>query len=180
MNQIDFNVGATLDEAYLVLQENAPCYGKFNCHILYSTDSLDDIYIRVTGKTKQEFDEYQRQQLEIHEKEEAEFKARIPKLIEEYKERARGIIPRESLELWDKVVPVRLGDLYHGMELDCWLDLISILNDESKSKDDRFKECLRLFIKQGHSGTSAWFVRSGLCRFHNLGRELADYIWNNS
>ena len=79
----------------------------------------------------------------------------------------------------DKIVPIRLQDLYHGMELDCWLDLIAVLNDESKSKEDRMKEGLQMFINQGHSGMSAGLVLSGLCRFHALGRELAEYIQNN-
>lgn len=179
MKRIEFGAGQGLDEAYQDLQKNAPCYGEFNGHTLYSTDNLDDIYIKVTRKTKQEFDQYLRQEQEDYERKEAEIKARIPKLTEEYRKRARGIIPQEHLEYWDKIVPIRLKDLYHGMELDCWLNLITVLNDESKSKEDRMKEGVQMFSNQGHSGMSAGLVLSGLCRFHTLGRELAEYIQNN-
>lgn len=179
MKRIEFGAGQGLDAAYQDLQKNAPCYGEFNGRTLYSTDGLDDIYINITRKTKQEFDEYLHQEREDYERKEAEFKACIPKLTEEYRERARGIIPQEHLEFWDKIIPIRLQDLYHGMELDCWLDLIAVLNDESKSKEDRMKEGLQMFINQGHSGMSAGLVLSSLCRFHALGRELAEYIQNN-
>lgn len=180
MKRIEFGLGQGLDAAYQDLQKDAPCYGVFNGRTLYSTDSLDDIYIKVTGKTKRLFDEYQRQEIENYEREENEFKARTPLLTEEYRKRARGIIPQEHLEFWDKIVPIRLQDLYHGMELDCWLDLIKVLNDESKSKEIRMKECLNIFINQGHSGMSAGLVCSGLCKFHALGRELTEYIRYNS
>lgn len=179
MKRIEFYAGQNLDAAYQDLQKNAPCYGEFNGKTLCSTDSLDDIYIKATGKTKQEHDEYVRQEHEKYEKREAEFKARIPKLTDEYMKRARGIIPQEHLEYWDKIVPIRLGDLYHGMELGCWFDLIAVLNDENKSKEDRLKECLQMFINQGHSGMSAGLVFSGLCKFHPIGRELVEYIKNN-
>lgn len=68
MKRIEFGAGQGLDAAYQDLQKNAPCYGEFNGRTLYSTDSLDDIYIKITRKTKQEFDEYLRQEREDYER----------------------------------------------------------------------------------------------------------------
>lgn len=58
MKKIEFYPGINLDKAYQELQDNAPCYGEFNEKTLYSTDSLDDVYVKVTGKSKVEHDEY--------------------------------------------------------------------------------------------------------------------------
>lgn len=176
MKKIEFYPGINLDKAYQELQENAPCYGEFNEKTLYSTDSLNDVYVKVTGKSKVEHDEYIRKIREEYERKEAEFKAKIPKLTADYRKRARGIIPEEHLKYWDKIVPIRLNDLYHGMELDCWLTFIEILNDTSKEVLERFERCRFIFCKQGHSGMSSGLVFMGLKRFHPLGEALVSYI----
>ena len=58
MKKIEFYPGINLDKAYQELQDNAPCYGEFNEKTLYSTDSLDEVFVKVTGKSKAEHDEY--------------------------------------------------------------------------------------------------------------------------
>lgn len=176
MKQIEFYAGQDLDKAYHDLQMSAPCYGEFNGKILYSTDTLDKIYAKVVGMTKREHDEYLHKEHEEYERREAEFKTKIPQLINEYRERARGIVPEEHLDYWDEIVPIRLNDLYHGMELDCWLELIAVLNDVSKEEMERLEICHSLFSKQGHSGMSAGVVFSGLKYFHPLGEILVTYI----
>lgn len=177
MKQIEFHAGQSLDDAYRRMQECCePCFGMFNSKEIRSTDTLDEVYIKVLGVSKSESDERIRKQNEDYERKEAEHKAKIPQLTEEYRSRARGIIPEDKLELWDRIVPIRLGDLYHGMELNCWLDLITELNDESKEKSARLETCKEMFIRQGHSGMSAGLVFSGLKEFHPLGDELVKYI----
>lgn len=176
MKKIEFYPGINLDKAYQELQDNAPCYGEFNEKTLYSTDSLDEVFVKVTGKSKAEHDEYVRKMHEEYERKESEFKAKIPQLTEDYRNRARGIIPEEYLEYWDEIVPIRLNDLYHGIELGCWLTFIEILNDTSKEELERFERCRSLFFKQGHSGMSGSLVLAGLKRFHPLGEMLALYI----
>lgn len=179
MNKIEFYAGECLEQAYQDLQKNSPCYGIFNGKTLYSTDTIDDIFIKVTGKNKSEFDEHVRKEQERIAKKEAEFQSRIPKLIDEYRQRARGIIPKEHLEYWDKIVPIRLKDIYHGMELDCCLELITILNKNTISIKDKMIECLNLFNKQGHSGMSASIVFSCIKRFHPIGDRLVQYIYQS-
>lgn len=176
MKKIEFYPGINLDKAYQELQDNAPSYGEFNEKTLYSTDSLDEVFVKVTGKSKVEHDEYIRKIREEYERKEAEFKAKIPKLTEDYRKRARGIIPEEHLKYWDEIVPIRLNDLYHGMELDCWLTFIEILNDTSKEELERFERCRSIFCKQGHSGMSAGLVFMGLTCLHPLGKALVSYI----
>lgn len=177
MREIEFYGGQSIDCAYQMLQEcGEPCFGIFNDKKIYSTDTIDEAYTKVLGTSKFEFEERMRKEQEKHEQEEAEFKAKIPLLTDKYRIRARGIIADEHLEYWDNIVPIRLNDLYHGMELDCWLELISELNKFENNKEEIFRACYNLFCKQGHSGMSARLVFSGLKRFHSLGNELVEFI----
>jgi hypothetical protein len=184
MKELKFYLGSNIDTAHKVLVEfsekyNEPCCGNFNGKVISSSDSIDEAYVKVTGITKQQYDEYQKMQRMEYEDREKSHKERIPQLTEEYRKKARGIIPEENLELWDKIVPIRLSDLYHGMELDCWLDLISVLNDEVLDETDKLIQCAEIFDSQGHSGMSASLVMSGLIQFHPLGKKLVDYINSN-
>ena len=163
-----------LEEQSLILGEETYC--EFNGKILKSSHTIDEAYLLITGKTKQEFDLDVEKQNQEYEKREREFKEQIPQLIEEYKSKARGIIAEKHLENWDRIVPIRLSDLYHGIELGCWLDLISILNDESTEKLKRFEKCREMFYNQGHSGMSTNLVMRGLIKFHELGNELVEFI----
>lgn len=181
MKEIELYPGCNIDTAHKRLVElskrySEPCCGNFNGMMISSSDSIDEAYVKVLGITKQQYDEYQRKQRMEYEDREKSHKERIPQLTEEYRKKARGIIPEEYLELWDKIVPIRLGDLYHGMELDCWLDLISVLNDEKLKESSRLTKCEKIFDKQGHSGMSASLVMSGLIQLHPLGKKLVDRI----
>lgn len=180
MKEIEIYPGVNIDYAYEQLKKykqetGENCFCKFNDKELYSSETLDEMYLKVTRKTKTKFDKDLQDEHNEYLRREAEFKAKIPQLIKEYMAKARGIIPDKHLEYWDKIVPIRLNDLYKGLELDCWLKLISELNTD-KPKEERFKNCLQMFIDQGHSGMSASLVFSGLCRFHDLGPQLVDYI----
>ncbi|MBR5395744.1 MAG: hypothetical protein IK144_11805 [Bacteroidaceae bacterium] len=83
----------------------------FNDKYLLSTDTDDDAYLRITGKTKAEHDEEVRKWMEDYEAKRKAHEARIPELTEHYRKVARGVIIESELEYWDKIVPIRLGDL---------------------------------------------------------------------
>ena len=178
LNKIEFSAGQSLESAYKDLKEFAPSYGEFNGVILYSYDTLDEVFKKVTGKTKKEFYDYAKEEERKYQEQLKTHKEKIPELTIYYKDKARGIIPEDKLEFWDNIVPIRLNDFYQGIELQCLLDIITILNNESKSKENRFIECYDLFYKQGHSGTSGMIVLSGLKQLHPLGYEFVDYFNN--
>ena len=78
MKEIRIPGGTNLDEAIELLKKEAekagqPCFGEFNGRTLYSTDTVDEAYIRVLGKTKAEFDDEMRKWKEEYDKEEREF-----------------------------------------------------------------------------------------------------------
>lgn len=100
--------GCNIDGCLKKLREMASDDGevlkcKFNSSFLLSTDSDDDAYLRITGKTKAEFVDMLRKHREEYEAEEKAHKARIPELTDKYRKEARGLVLDSELEFWDKV-----------------------------------------------------------------------------
>lgn len=183
MKEIDILAGSNIDTVWqTLLIESAKCketcYCVFNGKQISSTDTLDEAYIKLTGKTKNEFEDAQNKWHEEYERKEKEHKDNIPNLVPEYCKKARGVILEDQYDYWDKIVPIRLGDLYHGMELDCTLDLCKIMRDESIGYDERIRKAYDEFMNQGHSGMSAGLVASMLRIFCPNGHDLADAVMN--
>ena len=183
MKEIEFLPGDSIDTAWKgLLRASAECgdtcFGEFNGREIRSTDTLDEAYMKILGKTKSEHEKEMQDWRDEYERREKEHKDNIPNLIPIYREKARGVILEDQYEYWDKIVPIRLDDLYHGMELDATLDLCKIMRDESMSYDKRLKKAYDTFMNQGHSGMSAGLVASMLRTFCPDGHDLADAVMN--
>lgn len=183
MKEVIFYPGDTIDSAWKkLLKESAECedtcFGKFNDREILSTDTLDEAYVKIIGKTKEQSDKEIQDWRNERERKEKEHKDNIPALVPLYCERARGVILEDQYDYWDKIVPTRLEDLYHGMELGCTLDLCEIMRDESISYDKRLRKAYKAFMDQGHSGMSASLVASMLKVFCPDGEDLADAVMN--
>jgi len=179
MKQIKFYGGCNIDEALLMLQQVAEksgeqCCGEFNGKTLFSTDTLDEAYMKVTGKTKAEHDLHVKQWLDEQKRQREEHEARIPKLTEMYRQKARGLVLDDTLEYWDKIVPIRLGDIYRGMELGNVLECCRVMRDESLNREERLRKAYGIFSDAGHSGNSATLTMAMLRKFCPDGNELAD------
>lgn len=179
MKKIYLFGGENLDEAIDLLKIEAkkagePCCGEFNGKEIYSTDTVDEAYMKVLGKTKAEFEEGQRKWKEEYDRAEREHQARIPQLTEHYRKIARGLVLDSELEYWDEIVPIRLGDIYHGMELQNVLDCCKIMRDESLVLAARLEKAYDVFMAAGHSGMSASLTRAMLAYFCPYGVELAE------
>lgn len=147
-------------------------YGEFNGQILYSDiDDMDSCFKKVTGKTKVEFDEAEKLRDEEYDREKKEHKDAIPKLTKEWIEKGNIILDEKYRELWAKCVPIRLDDLYQGMELNCCLDIVVKLNNGCS-----FDEAKAIIDSQGHSGTSFGLVCSMVKSFCDRGVEFVDYV----
>lgn len=183
MKEIEFCAGSNIDSAWKkLLMESADCgetcFGMFNDKEIRSTDTLDEAYVKITGKTKKEFEDDLNRQHEEYERKRKEHMDNIPNLTKEYCEKARGVILKDQYELWDSIVPIRLRDLYQGMELDATLDLCKIMRDESLGYDERLRKAYDEFMNQGHSGMSGSLVASMLRTFCPNGRDLSDAVRN--
>lgn len=147
-------------------------YGEFNGQKLYSDiDDEDTAYKKITGKTKAENDEAQKKWHEEYEEKERKHKEAIPELTKEWIEKGNTILDEKYRELWAKCVPIRLGDLYHGMELGNCLEIVEQLN-----KGKELKEVKPLIENQGHSGMSFGLVCSMVKSFCDRGTEFVSYV----
>ena len=146
--------------------------GSFNGIMLYSDiDGLDSAYMKITGKTKAEFDEAERIRHEEYEEEKRKHKEAIPELTKEWIEKGNAILDEKYRELWAKCVPIRLGDLYRGMELGMCLDIVKELNNNCS-----LDEAKVIIESQGHSGMSFGLICSMLKSFCDRGNEFVEYV----
>ncbi len=152
---------ATASQEFLEFLSKNPgrdCFVEMNGCIFSSLDkdlTVESMVKFVTGSTIEELEQARKEWLEKIHKEEEERKLQMPQLTKEYIEKGHSILKREFWEKWDECVPIRLEDLYHGMELDCTLELIQLI----QSGED-FQKVEEAFDAQGHSGMSYSLVRS--------------------
>jgi len=151
-------------------------YAIFNSNKITSSMTEDELYLMVTGEDKSSYDKAEEEKKRQIQEEELAFKGRLPKVINGYIEKGKNVLEPQYLPLWNKIVPIRLNDLYKGMELDCWLDLIEILCYGDLPITNRFKKAYKLFLDQGHSGMSASLVKKGLRELCSRGNKFVEYI----
>ena len=174
--QIEFSPGENIDSAVKTLirhKENGRLVcGTFNGTVLYSdVDDVDSAYEKIMGMTKSEYDKEEQQQQEEYKEQERKHKNAIPKLTKEWIEKGSNILDEKYHELWQKAVPIRLDDLYHGMELGCCLDIVEPLNNGCD-----FEIAKDIIEKQGHSGMSHGLVCSMVRSFCDRGEEFVKHI----
>lgn len=172
----DFRAGYSIEEAVNELLEYKEkgilVCGEFNGTTLYSdTVTLDSAYIEITGKSKAEFDKEQQEWRDDYKRKEEEHKSNIPELSKIWMEKGREILTEDKWNYWDEIVPIRLGDLYRGMELRCCLDIVTILNNDGSL--DEAKEKIE---SQGHSGMSFGLVCAMVKEFSERGEEFVEYV----
>lgn len=97
--------------------------------------------------------------------------AEIPERTKVWVEKGREILPKNKWELWDKIIPIRLNDLYQGMELGCCLNIVKILNDNGT-----LEEAKEEIESQGHSGMSFGLVCSMVGEFSSRGEDFIEYV----
>ncbi len=170
--KIEFMAGENIESAIKELKSHKDLVcGSFNGQILYSNvDDVDSAYQKIVGKTKAECDEAERKRREEYEAENKRHEEAIPRLTEEWIEKGKAILDEKHLELWNKIVPIRLGDLYKGMELGACLDIVKELNagcDLDVAK--------RIIEEQGHSGMSFGLACSMIKEFCDRGEEFVKY-----
>ena len=171
--EIDFMTGLNIESAVNELKSyNELVCGSFNGQMLYSDiDDMDSAYKKVTGKTKAEFYETERQNQIKYEREKREHEEAIPKLTIEWIEKGNNILDKKHHDLWAEIVPIRLGDLYRGMELGNCLEIVEQLN-----KGEELEKVKPLIEDQGHSGMSFSLVCSMVKEFCDRGAEFVSYV----
>jgi len=168
------NIESAVKELEIYKQDKKPVFGVFNGVKLYSDiDDLDSAYKKVTGKTKAEFDKAERKRSKKYAKEKRKHEESIPELTKEWIEKGKKLLDEKYYELWIKCVPIRLSDLYQGMELEMCLDIVKELNNGCAL--DKAKVIIE---NQGHSGMSFGLVCSMVKSFCDRGEEFKNFVNN--
>lgn len=174
--RIEFMPGENLEKAVKELQDynqsGELVYGVFNGQKLYSDiDTKDTAYKKVTGKTKEEYDAYLKEESDRYKREQKEHEEKIPELTKEWIQKGNEILDAQYQSEWARIVPIRLKDLYRGMELKASLDIIGKLNSGCS-----LDEAKRIIEDQGHSGMSFGLVCSMIREFCKRGSEFVAYV----
>ncbi len=170
--KIEFGAGQNIESAIRELKEQKDLVcGSFNGQMLYSDiDDMDSAYKKITGKTKAEFDAEAKAENDRYEEEKRKHEEAIPELTKEWVEKGNAILAEKYHETWRKCVPIRLGDLYRGMELGATLDIVKELNAGCELETAK-----AIIEKQGHSGMSFGLVCSMVKSFCDRGGEFVNY-----
>ena len=100
-----------------------------------------------------------------------EHEAKIPELSKEWIAKGHNILDEKYWTEWDKCVPIRLGDLYRGMELKACLEIVEPLNNGCS-----MEEAKETIVNQNHSGMSFDLVRAMVKAFCDRGTEFAEFV----
>lgn len=170
---IEFRAGSDIESAINELKSHTELVcGSFNGVLLYSDiDDLDTAYKKITGKTKAEFDEAERIRHEEYKEQKRKHQEAIPQLTKEWIEKGNTILDEKYRKLWAECVPIRLDDLYQGMELGMCLDLVMELNNGCTLENAK-----DIINNQGHSGMSFGLVCSMVKSFCDRGQEFVNYV----
>lgn len=143
-------------------------YFVFNGNLITSDMTEDEAFETVVGCSKEEFKAYQEKEEKERQRKESEFQKNKSTLIEKYIERGRGLV--KNFETWEKCVPIRVDDLYHGWECEACLEII-----EARNSGCDFEALNEILRGQGHSGMSHGLVMSMLRKFMPEGEEFYEF-----
>lgn len=170
--EIEFGFGNIESAVEELLSHKELVFGVFNGQNLYSDlDDLDSAYKKVTGKTKSECEEAKRKASQEYKEQKRKHTESIPELARDWVEKGKQILDKKYLDLWSECVPIRLSDLYQGMELGMCLDIVKELNGGCE-----FEKVKEILENQGHSGMSYGLVCSMIKSFCNRGVEFISYL----
>ena len=173
--KIEFGAGDSIERAMKDLsrfkERGELVFGEFNGQKLYSdVDDLDSAFKKVTGKTKADFDAEQKTENDKYKEEPRKHKEAIPELTKEWIEKGNAILDEKYHETWAECVPIRLDDLYQGMELGATLDIVKELNAGCE-----LQKAKTIIEGQGHSGMSFGLVCSMVKSVCDRGQEFVSY-----
>jgi hypothetical protein len=171
--QISFSIGDSIESAVKMLQEcNFLACGTFNGVTLYSDiDNLESAYKKITGISKSDFDAKLKADNDKYKEQQRKHKESIPKLTKEWIKKGENILDKKYHEHWNKIVPIRLSDLYQGMELGNCLDIVKELNAGCELETAK-----KIIEDQEHSGMSFGLVCSMVKAFCDRGAEFVTYV----
>ncbi len=174
--EIQFAPGSTITDAVQELNQFAAngvlAFGSFNGQNLYSdVDDIESAYLKVTGITKTAWDKADQKRRETYQKREAQHLAAIPRLTKKWMKEGLEVLDVNYHNTWAVMVPIRLNDLYKGMELGATLEVVKALNNYCT-----LQEAKDIIEAQGHSGMSYSLVCSLVRSLCDRGEEFVGFL----
>lgn len=144
--------------------------GEFNSHILNSDMTLDEAYKECLGMSYKDWIKYkENEKIKLRIKEEYH-KNKVPELTDYWIKEGHKVLSEDKWKLWDECVPIRLNDLYEGMELEGCLDIIR------KVKEESITAGIETMRNQGHPGMSWGLMKSMIKAFCDCGDEFLEQL----
>lgn len=164
-----------LEEAVKVLAQkklnNENVFINFNGKKLYSLlDDENSCYQKVTGTSKEIFEERRRKELEEWHKEEDRKRNEAISKIPEWIKRGEEFIYPQMQDEWGQCVVKRATDFYHGLDLEYALEVMLTL--DQKEGRNGIEIAKKLLNEQDHSGMSYDKVVSIILNFSKRGPEF--------
>ena len=146
----------------------------FECnskYILLEDENIseDDVYLFVLGKTKYEYESYLKNRADTYDREEREFKQKIPVLKQKYSQ--MELVDEKYKEKWIEIVDISLKSIYRDFLIESVVEILEMSNSGAS-----FEEIKEKFYTQGHSGYSYSFARLMFRDLSDRGREF--YAWS--
>ena len=171
--KIEFLAGRDITHAVNLLLEHKErgerVYGIFNGQPLYSDSVTEDVaYMLIIGQDRNSFEEEQKRRADEAERRHQEHIRTIPEQTKRWIVRGMDVLEFDKWDHWARIVPIRLEDLYQGMELGQALDLIELMQEE------KYQEAKELLDTQGHSGMSYSLMKQMLIELDSRGKFFVD------
>lgn len=185
MKTIELYCGLTREETYAYLQRKAfeldeAVQASFNGNWVNSYMTEDQIYLTITGHTKEHIEEQECIEQAEREQKQKEFQKKIPSLCENVMKEVLeyGLIKEDKKEEFCDILPYRFNDIYLGGEIYNMIAINRILIDHQNEPEQAIEIARKEFDEQGHSNRSAYITAMLV---HNycpvLGTEFFDQVF---
>lgn len=134
-------------------------------------DDEESCYKKVSGLTKDEYVEEQKRLRKQKERRDAEEKQRAIENIPNWIEKGKKFIFPQRYKKWADCVEFRVDDIYNGLDLDCALEVMKLL-DEGVD----FQQVYEVVKEQNHTGQSYSIVMSMITNFSKKGPEFYRFV----
>jgi hypothetical protein len=148
---------------------------EFSGKQIYSLDSDDEAYLRVVGKSKEEFEQMLSKKEEENKQKQKDFELAFPGIVKDIRKRARCIIDDRFLNTWDEMVPLSVDSEYKGEDLIKVLEIAQIFKEVRKPIHWRFKEAAKILPEDNDE---AFHLIKVLIQVTRLGEEFG--AWHNT
>ena len=153
-------------------QEGKSVWVEFNDHKLYSCDAtVNNIYMQVLGKTKEEYEKDEQEFLAGLRAEKAQKREEMLKSIPEWLNAGQKLVYPEKAKEWERMVGIRANDLYGGTDLGYAITAMEMLDGGAT-----YENVASYVRGLATSGNSMSMVESIILNFSKSGPQFYEYI----